>query len=42
MAVAAGVLPVGVSWGNHPVVELRAVGAEHVLDHFAELLELLR
>jgi phosphoglycolate phosphatase len=42
MAVAARVLPVGVSWGNHPVVELRAVGAEHVLDHFAELLELLR
>lgn len=41
MAVAAGVLPVGVSWGNHPAVELKAVGAEHVLDRFDELVDLL-
>lgn len=41
MAVAAGVLPVGVSWGNHPAVELKAVGAAHVLDRFDELIGLL-
>lgn len=41
MAVAAGVLPVGVSWGNHPAVELKAVGAVHVLDRFDELVDLL-
>jgi phosphoglycolate phosphatase len=42
MAVAAGVLPVGVSWGNHPAVELKAVGAVHVLDRFDELPGLLQ
>ena len=41
MAVAAGALPVGVSWGNHPAEELRAAGAPHVLDRFDQLLELL-
>jgi phosphoglycolate phosphatase len=41
MAVAATVLPVGVSWGNHPADELRAAGAAHVLDRFDELLGLL-
>ncbi|HMR31954.1 MAG TPA: HAD-IA family hydrolase [Geminicoccaceae bacterium] len=41
MAVAAGVLPVGVSWGNHPAVELKAVGAVHVLDRFDQLIGLL-
>jgi len=41
MAKAAGVLPVGVSWGNHPVEELRAAGAAHVLAAFDELNMLL-
>jgi phosphoglycolate phosphatase len=41
MAMAAGVLPVGVSWGNHPVEELRAAGAAHVLATFDELNLLL-
>jgi phosphoglycolate phosphatase len=41
MAMAAGVLPVGVSWGNHPVEELRAAGAAHVLATFDELNMLL-
>jgi phosphoglycolate phosphatase len=41
MAMAAGVLPVGVSWGNHPVEELRAAGAAHVLATFHELNMLL-
>lgn len=41
MAVAAGVLPVAVSWGNHPAIELKAVGAAHVLDRFDQLLDLL-
>jgi phosphoglycolate phosphatase len=39
--MAAGVLPVGVSWGNHPVEELRAAGAAHVLATFDELNLLL-
>lgn len=41
MAVAAGALPVGVAWGNHPAAELRAAGAAHVLDRFDDLLALL-
>ncbi len=41
MALSAGVLPVGVSWGNHPAAELKAVGAVHVLDRFDELVGLL-
>lgn len=41
MARAAGALPVGVSWGNHPAEELTAVGAVRVLDRFDELHELL-
>lgn len=41
MAVAAGAVPVGVSWGNHPPGELVAAGARHVLDSFAELPALL-
>lgn len=41
MAVAAGVTPVGVSWGNHPPAELTAAGAVRVLGAFDELHELL-
>jgi phosphoglycolate phosphatase len=41
MACAAAVLPVGVSWGNHPADELTAAGAVRVLDRFDELHELL-
>jgi phosphoglycolate phosphatase len=41
MACAAEVLPVGVSWGNHPAEELTAAGAVRVLDRFDELHELL-
>lgn len=41
MARAAGVMPVGVSWGNHPAEELQAAGAVQVLDRFEELLPLL-
>jgi phosphoglycolate phosphatase len=41
MAISARVLPVGVSWGNHPAVELKAVGAAHVLDRFDQLIDLL-
>ena len=41
MAVNAGVRAIGVSWGNHSADELRAAGAEHVIDQFSELLTLL-
>jgi len=41
MAKAAGAVPVGVVWGNHPESELRAAGARHMLARFDELLELL-
>lgn len=41
MALAAGTLAVGVSWGNHPAAELTACGAVRVLDSFAELTDLL-
>jgi phosphoglycolate phosphatase len=37
MAVAAGALPVGVSWGYHPVQELTAAGAVHLVTSSAEL-----
>lgn len=41
MAVAAGVTPVAVSWGFQPVAALRAAGARHVLQGWAELPALL-
>ena len=37
MAVNAGVMPIGVSWGYHPVDELRMAGARIVVESFAEL-----
>jgi phosphoglycolate phosphatase len=37
MAVAAGVMPVAVSWGFQPVESLVALGARHVLRTFPEL-----
>lgn len=42
MARAAGALPLGVSWGNHPPEELRLAGAAAVLERFAELPGLLK
>ncbi|MCS7267234.1 MAG: HAD-IA family hydrolase [Geminicoccaceae bacterium] len=42
MAKAAGVAPIGVAWGNHPVEELYAAGARCVLSRFEELLDHLR
>lgn len=38
MAVAAGVLPVAVSWGFQTVPALRAAGARHVIEHCDELI----
>ncbi len=38
MARAAGMHAVGVSWGNHPVAELRAAGAHRCVDRLADLL----
>lgn len=37
MAVAAGAMPVGVSWGFQPVTKLAAHGARHILTRFADL-----
>ncbi|UZF94064.1 HAD-IA family hydrolase [Bosea sp. NBC_00550] len=37
MAVAAGVVPVAVSWGFQPVDSLVALGARHALREFGEL-----
>jgi phosphoglycolate phosphatase len=42
MARAAGALPVGVAWGNHPPDELHRAGAVAVLERFDGLLRLLR
>ncbi|MGI9510865.1 MAG: HAD-IA family hydrolase [Geminicoccaceae bacterium] len=41
MARAAGVRPIGVSWGYHPVTELQDAGAEIVLDRFEQVLDLV-
>jgi phosphoglycolate phosphatase len=41
MARAAGAMPVGVGWGNHPADELTAAGAACVLDRFEDLPRLL-
>jgi phosphoglycolate phosphatase len=39
MARAAGVKALGVSWGNHPVDELRAAGAHLVIDRMDQVLQ---
>jgi phosphoglycolate phosphatase len=41
MGRAAGAATVGVSWGNHPVAELREAGADHIIDTFDQLLPLV-
>jgi len=38
MARAADAGAVGVSWGNHPVEELRQAGAHSLIDHLSDLL----
>lgn len=40
MAAAAGVRPIGVSWGYHPTSALNEAGAEIVLDRFEQVLDL--
>ena len=39
MAVAAGVKSVGVSWGYHPVEELKEAGADVIVQDFATLCD---
>lgn len=41
MARAAGVAAIGVSWGYHAAADLRAAGADVVVDDFAQLLPAL-
>ncbi len=38
MARAAGVTAIGVSWGYHPVADLRAAGAHVIVETFADLV----
>lgn len=42
MARAAGVHAIGVSWGYHPVADLRRSGAHVIVDDFTELLGAIR
>ena len=37
MARAAGVMAIGVSWGYHPVAELKSAGAHLIVDRFEDL-----
>lgn len=41
MAVNASVRAIGVAWGYHPAEELRASGADQVIEHFEQLLPCL-
>ena len=41
MASAAGVRPIGVAWGYHPVADLIAAGAERILHRIEDLEALL-
>lgn len=41
MARAAGTSSVGVSWGVHPVHELRAAGADHIVQEIGDVLPAL-
>lgn len=41
MALAAGVTPVGVSWGYHAALDLQKAGASVVINDFEDLLEIL-
>lgn len=38
MGLAAGVHTVGVSWGNHPIEDLRGAGAHRLIDRLDDLL----
>jgi phosphoglycolate phosphatase len=42
MGLAAGVMPIGVSWGYHHVADLRAAGASVVIERIDDLETLLR
>ena len=42
MARAAGVLPIGVSWGFQPVAALNEAGASRIVDSYAELEPVLQ
>ncbi len=39
MAINAGTMAIGVSWGYHPLKHLQSAGAHAVIDEFAELPE---
>ncbi len=41
MARAAGVRAIGVSWGYHPVSELKDAGAETIVDTYGDLMRVL-
>ena len=41
MGLAAGCRAIGVAWGNHPADELRAAGADTVIERFEQLTDCL-
>lgn len=41
MAFNAGVIPIGVAWGYHPIISLQDAGAAAIVDDAMELLALL-
>jgi phosphoglycolate phosphatase len=42
MAENAGVKSVGVTWGYHPEDELKSSGANHIIHHISELINLVK
>ena len=42
MAKNAGVTSVGVTWGYHPEDELVTSGADHIINHISEFIELVK
>ena len=42
MAKNAGVKSVGVTWGYHPEDELKSSGAQHIIHHISELINLVK
>lgn len=42
MGVAAGFRTIGVTWGYHAVEDLRLAGADHILDDYEKLEELIK
>ena len=42
MAKQAGVHSVGVTWGYHEKHDLVSSGADHIIDHISEFIDLIK